>query len=352
LNLITYAIPVFFLMIFIEAFIDYKKKAGFYRLNDSINSLSCGILSELLGLFVKSAFFGIYILLYTNLRVTEIFNNHNVLTLIVLFFLVDFIYYWFHRWAHEINIMWATHIVHHNSEEYNLTTALRQGPFQVFASAPLYLPLAILGFEPVAFIIMRSINTLYQFWIHTRFIGRMGYLEWFLNTPSHHRVHHAKNIEYWDHNYGGILIIWDRMFGTFKKEDEKISFGISRPIESFNPLWSVFHWWKLMINRAMEAPTFGQKVLVFFKGPGWKYEGEGSNEYLNTPDYLTKKFDPRVNASMKRNLVSLFVILVFATVYILLFNKQLDYIVLVPMILAVSGLLALTGRLFNNHTEV
>ena len=153
----------------------------------------------------------------------------------MLFLGVDCAYYWFHRIAHEYNAPWAGHVVHHSSEDYNLAVALRQGTFQGLFSWVFYLPLALLGFPPAWFAAMTSFDLLYQFWIHTRAIGKLGPLEWVLNTPSHHRVHHARNPKYLDKNYAGTLIIWDRMFGTFQAEEEEPVYGLTKPLEQLEP---------------------------------------------------------------------------------------------------------------------
>ena len=176
----------------------------------------------------------------------------------VLFFvyLDDFLYYWFHRLSHEINAFWAAHVVHHQSEEYNLAVALRQGTFQGVFSWVFYLPLAVLGFPPLVFLTVSSIDTLYQFWIHTRVIGRLGPLEWVLNTPSNHRVHHAKNPQYIDKNCGGALIIWDRMFGTYAAEVEPPVFGVlEMPTRPFNPFYLQLYLWRDLLLQSFRRKS-------------------------------------------------------------------------------------------------
>jgi sterol desaturase/sphingolipid hydroxylase (fatty acid hydroxylase superfamily) len=237
-NLILYAIPFFFLLIFLEIIYCLVKRKSYYRLNDSIADLSTGIGNQLSGIIFKSfTLFG-YIYLYQNFRIYT-FDLSTPLTSfiswILAFLIYDFFYYWSHRMSHEWNLFWASHVVHHSSEEFNLTVALRQPALGIF-NWIFYLPMAIVGFSPEFFLLHGQINLIYQFWIHTRTIGRLGFLELFLNTPSHHRVHHGRNPKYIDKNYGGILILWDKIFGTFQGEEEEPAYGIKYPIKTWNPL--------------------------------------------------------------------------------------------------------------------
>jgi hypothetical protein len=182
---------------------------------------------------------------------------------------VDLLYYWFHRLSHEINFLWAAHVVHHQSEEYNLTVALRQSALQPFFSNVFYWPLALLGVPPPVFLACVSFNTLYQFWIHTRLLGRLGPLEQLLMTPSHHRVHHGRNPRYIDRNHGGTFILWDKLFGTFEPETEEVVYGITKPLASWNPLWANLHDWLELGRAARATQRWRDKLLVFLKPPGW-----------------------------------------------------------------------------------
>ena len=176
-----------------------------------------------------------------------------------LLFGVDFCFYWFHRIAHEYAAPWATHVVHHQSEEYNLAVALRQSAFEGCFAWVFYLPLAVIGFPPIWYVSMKAINLLYQFWIHTEAIDRLGPLEWVMNTPSHHRVHHARNPKYLDKNYAGMFIIWDRMFGTFQPEEEQPVYGITKPLQSWNPLWANLAAWVELFEDAWHAPRIARQ---------------------------------------------------------------------------------------------
>ncbi|MCA9698445.1 MAG: sterol desaturase family protein, partial [Myxococcales bacterium] len=177
-----------------------------------------------------------------------------------------------HRWSHEVNFLWASHIVHHQSEEYNLTVALRQSAFQGLFSIWLYLPLALVGVPPLVYVFSSQINTIYQFWIHTRLVKRMGPLEWVLNTPSHHRVHHGADPLYLDRNYAGMLIVWDRWFGSFQEEREEPTYGTTKPLAHWNPLWANFDYWATLIREARSMPRLRDRLQIWFRHPGWRPE--------------------------------------------------------------------------------
>ncbi|SDL69927.1 Sterol desaturase/sphingolipid hydroxylase, fatty acid hydroxylase superfamily [Daejeonella rubra] len=288
---IALSIPVFFILIAVELVYAFYKKLNYYRLNDSLANLSQGIGSQLVGIFLKTITFFGYIFIYEHWRFYSFPNT--IWTWLFLFIGVDFFYYWFHRLSHQVNALWAAHIVHHQSEEYNLTVALRQSWFQSGFAWVFYLPLAFVGFEPVMFLTVSAFNTLYQFWIHTRAIGDMGPLEWFLNTPSHHRVHHGSNPKYIDKNHAGTLIIWDRLFGTFQKEEEEVVYGITTPLASWNPVWANFHYWIELFNTSRKANGIKEKVYVFTKSPGWFPENMGGRQFpkeINLDSYV--KYSP------------------------------------------------------------
>jgi hypothetical protein len=220
---------------------------------------------------------------------------------------VDFFYYWFHRKSHQINALWAAHIVHHQSEEYNLTVALRQSWFQSGFAWVFYLPLAFTGFDPIMFLTVSAFNTIYQFWIHTRAIGKMGPLEWFLNTPSHHRVHHGSNPKYIDKNHAGTLIIWDRMFGTFQNEEEEVVYGITKPLGSWNPVWANFHYWAELYSSSKNAQGFNDKIKIFIKAPGWFPDNLGGMQYPKEIEISTYvKYSPAYDKRFKTYIVSAF----------------------------------------------
>lgn len=294
INLIEKAIPFFFILIAVEIGVSYLIRRANYRYSDSINDLSMGIVDQVGGAFLKSVIGAGYIYLYTNHALFTI-PMDSILAWIACLLMYDLMYYWAHRCSHDINIMWGSHIPHHQSEEYNLTVALRQGVFQGCFFWIFYLPLALIGFPPYMFITMASVDTLYQFWIHTRTIGKLGPLEWIFNTPSHHRVHHAKNPKYIDRNHGGILIIWDRLFGTFAEEEDEPIYGTATPLRSWNPVWGQVHYWIDLFKLAWRAPRWQDKFLIWFKKPAWRPQGlekHGPPAYLTREFYL--KYDPKI----------------------------------------------------------
>ncbi len=286
MNYIVLAIPVFLLLIGIELIAVRIAGRSDYRLADSVNDLSCGVLQQLLEVFLKTALFAGYAFVFGRLRVATV-SSSSAAGWAACFVGVDFFYYWFHRMSHEVNAIWATHVVHHQSEDFNLAVALRQGAFQGSMSWVFYLPLAWMGFPPAMFLTIVSISTLYQFWIHTQLIGRLGPLEWVLNTPSHHRVHHGRNPRYIDRNHGGTLILWDRFFGTFQAEEETPVYGITKPLASWNPVWANVHYWVELVQMAARAPGVGDRLRVFLKPPGWRPEALGGFQEAPPVDAAT-----------------------------------------------------------------
>jgi alkylglycerol monooxygenase len=272
LNPIVLSIPIFFILIGIELLVERITHRKLYRLPDAIANLSCGITSQLSGLFLRIFAVGIYQLLFEHFAFFTL--ERNVLYWLSLFLLVDLAYYWAHRMSHEINLFWGGHVVHHQSEEYNLSVALRQSSFQVVWTFAFSLPIAFLGFNTVDFVLISAFNTLYQFWIHTETINKMGWFEYVFNTPSHHRVHHGRNPKYIDKNHAGTLIIWDKMFGTFQAEEERPTYGITKPINSWNAVWANFSHYAEMGKDLKRIPRWSDKIKYLFMKPGWM------------PDYL------------------------------------------------------------------
>ena len=338
---IVLAIPVFFLLIAIELVAVRVQERDYYRLNDAITDLSCGILDQVVEVFLKTVLFAGYLFLYERHRFASV-PAGSALAWVACFLLQDLLYYGFHRWSHEVNAGWAAHIVHHQSEEYNLAVALRQGAFQGAFSWVFYLPLALAGFPPLMFLTVSSFNTLYQFWIHTRMIGRLGPLEWVLNTPSHHRVHHARNPKYIDRNHGGTLIVWDRLFGTFKAEEEEPVYGITKPLASWNPVWAHFHYWVELFGLARRAPRLRDRLRVFSASPGWRPEALGGFQGAPEVDGRTvRKYSPAIPPSSKAYVLVHFVLLnVFTSLFLF---RQAAW----PAGARVAAALAITGTVVS-----
>jgi len=341
---ITLSIPIFFILIGIELLYSLKKKVQLYRVNDSVTNISLGIGQQVTGVFMKTALFYGYLYLYENVRFYNI--EQSLWSWIILFLGVDFFYYWFHRLSHEVNVLWAAHIVHHQSEDYNLSVALRQSWFQNAFSWVFYLPLALIGFDPIMFLTLSSFNTLYQFWIHTRTINKMGPLEWIFNTPSHHRVHHGSDPKYLDKYHGGTLIIWDRLFGTFQEELEEPHYGITKPLKSWNPLWANFHYWKDLFKMADATPKLSEKIQVFLRPPGWMPAVFGGPEIPAEIDEKTySKFNPKTSMLLNCYILIQFAIIIGITSLILFKTSELSLLQLaigvVWILTAISGFGAL-----------
>ncbi len=320
---IALSVPVFFILIGVELAYNFYKKLDYYRLNDSISNLSQGIGQQLTGIFMKTALFFGYKYIFEHWRFFDL--PDTIWVWIILFIGVDFFYYWFHRMSHEVNALWAAHVVHHQSEEYNLTVALRQSWFQGWFSWVFYLPLAFMGFQPLMFLTLSAFNTLYQFWIHTRAIKTMGFLEYILNTPSHHRVHHGSNPKYIDKNHAGTLIIWDRLFGTFQKEEEEVYYGTTKPLASWNPVWANVHYWDELVRTARKATGLKDKINVFIKPPGWFPESLGGMKYA--PEIVAanyKKFNPLYNSNVTGYILIQFIIALIGGSALLFFYNKME----------------------------
>jgi len=268
LNPILLAFPVFFALIALELAVARSRGVRVYRFDDSIADLGCGITQQVASTVFKASLLAIYTLAFDRFAISA-WDAASAWTWAFAFVAVDFIYYWWHRASHRVNFMWAGHIVHHQSDDYNLSVALRQAMFTQLTSFPMYLPLALLGIPPLVFFVCVALNTLYQFWIHTRLIGKLGPLELVLNTPSHHRVHHGINPEYIDKNYAGVFITWDRLFGTFVEEKAEVRYGIVEQFRSWNALWANFHYYPEIARKAAMAQTVHEKLWAWFAPPEW-----------------------------------------------------------------------------------
>jgi len=274
-ELIYYAIPFFIITLIIEIIVDAREKVNAYQTKDTITSISMGLGNVFLGILSKVIVLTVFFYLYENYRFLTI--PFSWWAWILILFAEDIAYYWFHRISHESRFFWASHVVHHSSQKYNLGTALRQTWTGGFLSFVFWLPLPLLGFHPVMIIAQMSISLIYQYWIHTELIRKMpNWFESILNTPSHHRVHHATNPQYLDRNHAGIFIIWDKLFGTFIPEVEKPVYGLVKNISSFNPLYVAFHEWIAMFTDVFTSKTsLVNRLKYFIKPPGWKHDGTG-----------------------------------------------------------------------------
>ncbi|SHF29052.1 Sterol desaturase/sphingolipid hydroxylase, fatty acid hydroxylase superfamily [Microbulbifer donghaiensis] len=358
MNLITLAIPFFLIAVLVELALDRWRGWGLYRLNDAIGSLSAGILSRITGLVRKGVGLLIYIPLYQLLTpyyetVGFSWSAANPWHLLLAVVAYDFCYYWKHRFAHEINIFWADHLVHHQSEDYNLTTALRQPCGGLPIGWIFYLPLLLIGLPAELMITAGAIDLIYQFWVHTQKFPKVRWMEWIFVTPSNHRVHHAQNKVYVDRNYGGVFIIWDRLFGTYQEElkQEPCIYGVRKPLNNFDPLAANLQHYKRMALDAWYTKSWWDKFTLWFRRTGYRpADAEAAMPVPSCDLEHFERFDPQIGRG--RRIYALLQHLIYSggTLALLWYAQQLDYSQqLVAVALLALGLIA-NGRILNGHS--
>jgi sterol desaturase/sphingolipid hydroxylase (fatty acid hydroxylase superfamily) len=276
-NIVLYSIPLFILAMLLEGWWTQRRAARRdaraiqgYEKRDTAASLTMGLLAVIVSAGAKLLSIPLFVVLYDH-RIANI--GRAWWAWIVLLFAEDLCYYWFHRVHHEVRLFWGCHVNHHSSRYFNLSTALRQPLLTPLTGPIFWAPLPLIGFPPWMVLTAQAWSLLYQFWLHTEVIDRLGPLEWIMNTPSHHRVHHGKNLGYLDKNHAGIFILWDRLFGTFAKETERVVYGLTTDIQTFNPLRIAFHELAAIGRSVLRAPTLGAKLGYVFAPPGWSHDG-------------------------------------------------------------------------------
>ena len=270
-QIIVLATPVFLLMIAAEYAWSRVRGQSVYRLNDAISSISLGIVSQLSALFTKLLTVGIYTAVYHAVAPwpdLPFWSTWYGVLLALVFY--DFCYYWQHRAGHEVAVVWASHVVHHQSQAYNLSTALRQTSSGALLGWIFYLPMALAGVPPLVVGIVALVDLLYQFWVHTELVGKLGWFDRVFCSPSNHRVHHAVNDRYLDKNYGGILVLWDRLFGSFREEDEKCVYGTRANLRSWDPLWANAEVYGALLRDSWHTRHWADKLRLWVKPPGWR----------------------------------------------------------------------------------
>ena len=325
MNLIAQAGPFFILAVVIELLIDRLRGSGFYRANDAINSISTGMLYITSGYFTRFISLVAWGFVLQNFALIDmqidwfVASPEGIALWIAAALLWDFCYYWFHRMSHEISVLWASHAVHHQSEDYNLSTAQRQSSTGFLLGWIFYLPLYVIGFPLEVVLTVGAINLIYQFWVHTQIIGRMGVLDRILVTPSNHRVHHAQNERYIDKNYGGILILWDRLFGTFEDErnDDPVIFGVRKPLANWNPVWANFQVYDYLLFDAVRTKHWRDKLSIWFRRTGWRpADMQATHPKSRTDLAKFEKFDPDIGNRMRRYVMFQFVAAIMMTLVI------------------------------------
>ncbi len=268
-------VPLFVVALVLEASLSRWRELQLYQGKDFLVSIAMLLFASVVDALPKVAAFMAFFVLHDLSPLRDVVGR-QWWAWVVLFFLDDLIYYWFHRSNHEVRLLWAGHVAHHSSQKLNLGTALRQGVMERAHKYLFWLPLPLLGFDPHMIILMIGINLLYQFWVHTELVRRLPWpIELIFNTPSHHRVHHASNVRYLDCNHGGVLIIWDRLFGTFSREEiaEPPIYGLTHNIDTFNPLKVAFGEYANLLNDCRRATRWQDRLRYAFLAPGWNHDG-------------------------------------------------------------------------------
>lgn len=329
INPILFAIPVFFGLMALELGYEAVTHKFTYRLNDAITNINLGVLNQVSNIGSKIVTIGVYTLAYQYLAIFKL--SQSAVSFVILFVLYDLCFYWSHRMSHQISLLWGGHVVHHQSEDFNLSVALRQSSTAFIWSLPFYLPLALMGFHPMQFLMVAGLNLLYQFWIHTEHIAKLGWVELIMNTPSHHRVHHGRDPKYIDKNYAGVFIIWDRLFGTFKEEEEKPTYGITKPLKSWNPVYANFAHYIDLFRYFNQSRSWADARKILLSNPGWLPEYL-SDDYAKPDNQPLKKYDADISHyGMKWYVGVQFLVLLGVTTYFLfnfaIFSTPLKIIV-------------------------
>lgn len=343
MQLIAWSIPGFIALMALEAAVARRRGRDVYHLSAAISDVSCGITSQLTNIFTAALGVLVYVGLY-ELRLLDL-DPSAASTWILAMVGVDFFYYWWHRLSHEVNLLWAAHVVHHHSEDLNLAVALRQAMFTNITAIPFSVPMALLGVPPLVYFAARTLNTLYQFWIHTELIGKLGPVERLLNTPSHHRVHHGINPQYLDKNYAGILICWDRMFGTFEPEVERPVYGIVKPLRSLNPLWANLHHYLDIARLAATTSTWRAWLYTWIAPPGWRPDHSAPVPTAEELQQRTdQRFAPRASSALALYIAVQAALAVPATMCLLIVGKTAPPLaVLAGCLTVVAGTIAWAG---------
>ncbi len=321
-------------------------------------SLSLGVISQTQKLVVFTFATLIYAIASEKLAIVQLPEN-NVAVWVFSFILYDFLYYWFHRFSHQINFLWASHVIHHQSEEYNLTTALRQTSSSVMVWL-FYIPSFILGIPAEVFFVSGALNLIYQYWVHTQLIGKLGWFESIFVTPSHHRVHHGQNEVYIDKNHGGVFILWDKLFGTFQEElsDEEVVYGVRRPVHSFNPLWANIHTWASLATDAVRTEKWMDKMKIWFMPTGWRpADVEKSHPIVKQSSEKQTKYNPTSEPFVKYYAVYQYFMCVLSGVIFIQFagsigwSEKMFYWIVITAPLVSVGLL-MEGRSYAVKLEL
>jgi len=341
--------PLFFLLIGIEFAYGYYKQRNNYRVNDALSSLSQGLISQLVALLTQLFQIGLYAWAFEKVAVVSApafwDSWYGWICAVVLF---DFCDYWLHRAGHECAVMWAAHLVHHQSQDFHFATALRQESTVILIGWVFYLPMAVLGVPPEEFAIAGLIVLLYQFWIHTEHIGKLGWFDRVFSSPSNHRVHHAVNDQYLDKNYGGMLVIWDRMFGTFAEEEEPCVYGTRSALNSWDPVWAIVAEYWTLLRLSWHAERWADKLRIFYKHPGWR-PADIEARFPSKPfdlEAARRHYHPPLSRRAEQLAVAQFIATLGASAAFLWYSEDFSYgLTLALTVAAMAGLWALGAYL-------
>tara|TARA_R110001599_G_scaffold13109_1_gene60282 strand:- start:461 stop:1576 length:1116 start_codon:yes stop_codon:yes gene_type:complete len=351
---VAFSIPFFLLFITMETLFFMHKNAKKIRFNDSLTNLSCGIITLIFELFTKGGLFILFDFIARKFGLIE-WDMNAAFTWIIFFFIYDFFYYWAHRFSHSINFLWSGHLPHHQSEEYNFSVALRQGAFQDTLNFPVFIPMALLGCPIEVFATVLLLNKFFQFWIHTQAIGRVPYIEGILNTPAAHRVHHAVNPNYIDKNYGGVIMYWDKLFGTWaaERDDEPCIFGVRKPYRSWDPLFAHIDWWGKLWKDAVNTQKWSDKVKLWFMPTGWRPVDVTQNDPWDAYDIdRYQKYDPKVDIWRKIAALVIFCLTLPMISYLLYEQFNLSLLEKGGMSLVILACLYFCGYLLNGYQRM
>lgn len=266
----VYAIgaPIVIALILIEGLISSSKKLGYYKHGDSMGTIGLIVGNVIVNLLTKTSILGFYLFLY-QFRLFDISTKSLWIQIILTLIVIDFVYYWFHRTSHRVRFFWGIHMNHHSSEEMNFLVSLRQAWFNPLFRLPFFFILPLIGFDPLLTFVVGAASTLWAVIQHTQTIGKLGPLEWFMVTPSAHRVHHGVNVEYLNKNFGNLFIVWDRIFGTYAEEKEEVIFGLTNNVKTFNPFRITAFSWIQFVNDFKASNNLSDKFMSFFGSPEW-----------------------------------------------------------------------------------
>ena len=297
LNWLAYTIPLFLLLIGLEYWVSRAQGKSYFRFNESIANLNVGIAERLLDLFIAGATYVFYAWLHQRFALFEI--RATIWSWVALLIVTDFVWYWYHRLGHEISLFWAAHVVHHQSEDFNYTVSARITVFQAIVRTGFWSVLPIIGFPAGMVVSILLVHGLYAFFLHTRTVGKLGWLEHILVTPSHHRVHHAVNPQYLDKNYGDVFIFWDKLFGTFAEEHEEPAYGLTKPLNSYSFLWQQFHFLLELLVAVRRTPGIRAKIRLLFGRP----DGVDAGMRAELESRLLQQVPPALNRGKFRGYV-------------------------------------------------